>query len=168
MMGVSETAITPLLKTDGSYNITYNILVQNYGAINLKTIQLVNSLSTTFTSPLTYTIVGLTATGTLAVNAGYNGTTNTNLLNAAASTLTVGSSATVALTVNVAPHGTYGVFNNTTSGTAVTNNADAVAINDGSTNNASPNHADAGKTPLNFDDPTPVALNHQISRLPKR
>ncbi|WP_443937397.1 gliding motility-associated C-terminal domain-containing protein [Pedobacter sp. MW01-1-1] len=158
MIGVSLTVSNPSLKSNGSYDITYTYVVQNYGAINLNTIQVVDNLSTVFPAPLTYTITSLTSIGTLATNASFNGSSDTNLLNPASSSLVTGTSATITLKLNVVPNATYGTYTNTVTATANTNDADAVQVKDISTNNASPNHGDATKTPLNFDDPTPVEL----------
>ncbi|NCD72372.1 T9SS type B sorting domain-containing protein [Mucilaginibacter agri] len=160
MIGISETVATPILQANGSYNIVYTFLIQNYGAIDLRTINAVNDLSTVFTSPLTYSVTSLTSNlATLTVNTAFNGNSDKNLLVQASSTLAAGASGTLTLTLNVVTNGQYGVFNSTSTTSAVTNNVDAVLVADASTNNASPNHADGTKTPLNFTDPTPVALN---------
>jgi uncharacterized repeat protein (TIGR01451 family) len=159
MIGVANTASTPTLKPDGSYEIVYTYLIQNYGATDLKTIQAVTNLTATFTSPLTYSVISIAGTGSLAVNTGFTGNTDKNLLSSASSTLASGTSGTITLTVNIVPHATYGTFNNSVTATGVTNNADAFTITDVSTNNASPNHGDATKTPTQFTDPTPITIS---------
>ncbi len=163
MIGLAKTLTSTNLSSTGVYTLFYTFKVQNYGAIDLKNIQVADDLTAVFPSPIIFTKVSLTSSNVtagsaLAVNASFNGSTNKNLLNVATSNLKVGASGTITLTLSVTIHSTYGTFNNTATASGVTNDASATTVTDVSDNNASPNEGDATKTPLDFNTPTPVTF----------
>jgi uncharacterized repeat protein (TIGR01451 family) len=96
----------------GVYTISYNIEVANEGNLPLATLQVADNLAQEFglalgSDPLQlgqYRIATPpTATGTLSINPNFNGSSDPNLLNAAASSLAVGATETITLTVEVRP-----------------------------------------------------------------
>lgn len=101
---VAKTAGTPVLNADGSYHVTFKFTVTNPGAIiTVNNVQVTDNLTTAMPSPKTFSVVSLSATGALAAatNTSFNGTTDQNLLNAAAASLAPGGSETVTLVVKV-------------------------------------------------------------------
>lgn len=100
---VAKTASTPQLNTDGSYTVTFQFAVTNPSStIALNGVQVTDNLNTAFPSPRTFAVTSVSATGALsgAVNAGFNGNTDQNLLTAAAS-LPAGATSTITLVVKV-------------------------------------------------------------------
>ncbi|BAV08693.1 conserved repeat domain-containing protein/gliding motility-associated C-terminal domain-containing protein [Filimonas lacunae] len=159
MIGLGKTAGTPALQTDGTYNITYTFTVKNFGQFALSNVQVYDTLTKTFPSPLTYTVKSIAATGTLkaATVATFTGVAGAaGLLNPATSTLAVGASATITLVVNVQVNGIYGAFNNTATANATT--ADNVPVFDVSHNNTNPDSDNDGN-PFNNNTPTPVTFS---------
>lgn len=123
IIGVSKSASTPSLQSDGSYNITFTVKVQNYGNEALDNVQVTDALAGVFIGPSVYSIVGNVLTnGSLAANAGFNGGLDTNLL-APGSKLPIGGSQTVTFTVNVKPNTAFGPFINTAVATATGNSS---------------------------------------------
>jgi Secretion system C-terminal sorting domain len=164
---------------NNKYRLTYRIRVENIGGSILKTIQSVENVTTAFPS---ITISNLTATfisnpASLVLNAGYNGTTNTNLfdgtktlygalynganLNGGAGTITAGSNfAVVDVTFDVAGVATNGTttYNNTATATGtgfdattVTDNSDnSTAVETGTANQKADDAGEGDATPIKF------------------
>ncbi|WP_037326043.1 Ig-like domain-containing protein [Runella zeae] len=97
--------------TNITYDVTYKITVKNVGNVPLTSLQVVDSITHAFASPVTYTVVGTpTVSGntTATANAAYNGTTDKNFLTPG--TLEVGEEAQIYVTYNIVPHGNNGPF----------------------------------------------------------
>ena len=157
MIGVGKTVSTPVFQTNGSYNLDYTITVRNFGQYNLQSVQIVEALSTTFPSPMTFSLRSAVTGGAgLTVNPAFNGTTNTNLLTAATSTLAIGETRTITIPLNVVPNGSFGVRNNTATATATT--VDGTLVSDLSNNSTNPDGNGNG-TPLDDNAATPVTFN---------
>ncbi|WP_152969721.1 DUF11 domain-containing protein, partial [Pedobacter sp. Hv1] len=184
MIGLAKTVGTPVIQSNGTYNITYTLRVRNYSGIALKTIQITDDLAATFPAPATFTMVGVVTklgssttngSGAIAVNTAFNGTTDKNLLLPATSSLvgmpTPASGtayyASISFTINVNVNGNYATYNNTATTTAITDTPDAVNVTDVSHNNTSPNNGDNTKTPLFYNTPTPVNLQTSDIRVIK-
>jgi len=154
-------------------DITYEVVVENFGNEPLNNVQLVEDLIDPTTGNPTFgagnfTIAaGPTVTagaGTLTANGGFNGTTDTNLLDAANSTLAVGASGTVQITVRVTdsnsspplPSDPPALFRNQVAASGVGANSG------GNVSDLSDNGADADEdndgNPNNNNTPTPVRL----------
>jgi LPXTG-site transpeptidase (sortase) family protein len=110
LIGISKQASTPVEVSAGTYDITYTLLVKNYGGVTLNNIQVTDNLSTTFASPTTFSVQSKSATG-LTINPSFNGSTDTNLLTGMDS-LSAGASGTITVVVRVLPL-SAGPFNNT-------------------------------------------------------
>lgn len=159
MIGLGKTASVPVLQADGSFAVTYTFTVQNFGNMGLDHVQVTDVLSDVFPAPASFTIVSLTATGTLkAAAAGtYTGVAGAaNLLDAASSTLAIGAQATIIVNIRVSNNHRYGVFNNSAKATATT--ADGTPVFDVSNNSSNPDGNGNGNP---FDDkaPTPVTFS---------
>ncbi len=157
-IGIAKAAGVPVRQADGSYRVTYNFVVRNYGNTVLANVQVTDNLASTFAAPATFTIATApAATGTLTANAAFNGASNVNLLNSAQSTLAVGEAATITVTVAFKPNGAAGPFLNTAIATATS--PDNTPTQDTSTVGTNPDPNDNG-TPgdPNENIPTPVEV----------
>uniref|UniRef100_UPI0031DC8022 DUF11 domain-containing protein n=1 Tax=Pedobacter sp. TaxID=1411316 RepID=UPI0031DC8022 len=161
MIGIGKTASTPAFQSNGSYNVNYVITIKNFGQLDLQNVQVTDVLSTAFPSPMTFSVnaANITITGGtgLTINPSYNGSTNTNLLVAASSSLAVGQSRTITIPVNIVPNGSFGLRNNTARATATTITPDAAAVSDDSNNSTDPDGNGNG-TPFDDSTPTPITL----------
>ena len=169
---------------NNKYRLTYNIRVENIGTSILKTVQAAENLSTTFPA---LTISNVSASfisnpASLVLNASYNGTSNTNLLdgtktlygpiynganlNGGAGTITAGSNfAIIQVTMDVAGVATNGTttYNNTATGTGTA--FDATTVTDNSDNGTA---VESGTANVKADDagegdPTPIKFGSTVS-----
>ncbi|RYY18704.1 MAG: DUF11 domain-containing protein, partial [Sphingobacteriaceae bacterium] len=157
MIGLGKTASTPILQSNGTYNLDYTFTLKNFGQLPLQNVQISDVLTTTFPSPVTYTLrSAITVSGGtgLTPNASFTGTnSNQNLLVSASSTLAVGESRTITVPLNISLNGTIGTFNNTATATATT--ADNTSVFDTSNNSLNPDGNGDGN-PMNDSAPTPI------------
>jgi len=170
-IGAAKTLTAVTQQLNGSYNITYLVVVHNYGSTTLYNVQVTDNLVGTFPNPATFSIVGVpSASGTLAANASFNGNGNTDLLSAG-STLAAGGEETVSFTVNVTVPGP-GLYYNTAvaTGTDISNTISVSDSSDWGTNpdpngNNNPDEAtenDPTPTPLNANSVTTVGIAKTI------
>ena len=161
VLGVAKQAGTPVQNADGTYTIPYTLRVRNFAPANsaqydLLNLQLSDNLAQTFAAATLNSVSGIQSP-TLAVNTGFNGGTNRNLLQGT-DTLPSGTTATITFNVNITP-GTgangFGPFNNTTTANAASRGGSPVSdqSNDGA--NADP---DNDGNPTNNNVPTTVSL----------
>ncbi|PUZ26065.1 hypothetical protein DCC81_17645 [Chitinophaga parva] len=149
----------PTIQADGSYNVTYTFVVKNYGDQALSNVQIDDDLSTVFLSPASYTVTNITGGNLLKTvpRASYTGQTGgTALLYPGPSSLGLGASDSVKLTLNVQLNNTYSTFNNSATASATT--PDNTGISDASTNGADPdpnNNNDA----TDDNSPTPLVVS---------
>jgi uncharacterized repeat protein (TIGR01451 family)/gliding motility-associated-like protein len=159
-----------------SYDITYKITVKNVGNVPLTDVVLLDSITNSFIPPVTFTVLGapvVEAGSPLVPNAGYNGTTDKNILGPGSS-LAVGAEETILITINVKPNGNSGPFLGSVIATASGNGTTVTdASNRGIVVNAPVNNP----TPVRFDLPsamiglsklagTPVALGDGKFKIP--
>jgi LPXTG-site transpeptidase (sortase) family protein len=149
---VSTTEISP-----GTYDVTYDIYVENFGTTVLNNVQVSDDLSTTFAAPTTFTVQSLTSAD-FTVNAGYDGNGDANLL-AGTDSLAAGANGNITLVVRVVPV-SAGPFNNTaiSSGQCPTC---ATAVSDDSQDGSDPDPDNDGD-PTNDDDPTPLTFGPNL------
>lgn len=106
-VGAAKSATSPVNNGDGTYSVTYTITLENLGSVALSNVQALENLSATFPSPATFAIQTAPVAGAgLSINPAFNGSSNTDLLTAAASSLAVSASRTVVFTVRVTPGAT--------------------------------------------------------------
>ena len=123
-LGVAKQVGTPTVNDDGSYTVSYTVLVKNFGTVPVNNVQLTENL---FGSPgstffgATSAVVSASPTivsGPLtAINSAFNGNSNQNLLSGT-ETLGAGQSATLTFSVRVVP-GNLNTFNNVVTATGV-------------------------------------------------
>ncbi len=122
-IGLAKTIINgPVNNGNGTYTLTYQIRIQNYGNVPLSNVQAIENLSQTFVAASS--ISGVSAiiqqqptSTTLVLNSSYNGSSNANLLNGTGSLL-YGEYALLRVTVTVTPGGVGGPYDNSAVGTA--------------------------------------------------
>ena len=159
VIGTAKAAGPALLQPNGSYNVTYTVVVKNYGNVTLNNAQTSDDLTTTFPAPTTFTVSGVSGAD---ANASFNGSSNKNLL-AAGVTLNPGDSRKITFTLNIVPNGRFGPFENTVIATgtapAVGGNP-AQTVSDRSTDGTNPNPSgDGDPTKATENKPTPVSLS---------
>ncbi len=158
-LGVAKSVSTPTLNADGTYNVSYRILVKNIGPVVLNNVLITESLTATFPPPTTFTIVmapTITSTGSsLTINGGFDGAGQANITTAATSTLPVGASDTIVFTLRLAPNGVFGPFKNTVLASALSTTS--LVVQDSSTtgSNVDP---DNDFNPTNNSLPTVLTL----------
>ncbi|MDJ0924047.1 MAG: SdrD B-like domain-containing protein [Acidimicrobiia bacterium] len=143
----------PVSNGDGSYDLTYTLLIQNYGDVVLTEIQVTDDLATTFTTVESWLLVSATSED-LAVSPTYDGATDVWLL-AGNDTMPVGSSATIDVTVRVTPAGELGPHWNSATVQGVSP-ADTT-LSDISQDGADPD-PDGNNDPSDNNDPTPIVF----------
>jgi gliding motility-associated-like protein len=114
-----KTATKPVLATDGSFTIKYNITLRNERKEPINSVQVVEDFTRTFPSPMQFTVTDVKSTGILTKSAGFDGKTSTNLL-ASGVTMPGLTTDSVVVTVRLLPNGFSGDANNTAVGSAVT------------------------------------------------
>ncbi len=153
-IGLALAVVNIKQQPDSSYTITYKATIKNFGDVALNGVVLTDSLINAFTAPASYTVVGAPVVGagsTLVVNAGFNGSTQPNIL-AAASSLAVGAQDTVLITVNVKTGGNNGPFYSSATVTAHTPDSSQV-VKDISNSGIDPAPAGSASTTVRFDLP---------------
>ena len=106
----------PTNNGDGTYSLTYTVLVENTGDVALNNVQVVEDLSAAFSGAAGFT-VDVRSSADFTVNSSFDGSTDTNLL-AGTDSLAVGASGTISLTVTVTPGANPGPYSNTATGSA--------------------------------------------------
>ena len=104
-IGLAKIVLDTTKKSNGSYNITYQLLVKNNGSLTLNNVILRDTLSKVFKAPATFTVVGVpnkNSGSQLTINSAFNGTGDSRLT-LSGSTLAVGKTDTLKFTVNVQP-----------------------------------------------------------------
>jgi uncharacterized repeat protein (TIGR01451 family) len=108
VVGVAQSAGTPVRVAAGVFDVPYTVTVKNLGAVGLSNLQLSSDLVAVFPAPLTWTVQSAAvASPGLSANAAFNGNGNNNLL-AGSDALGVGASGSVKFTVRVSVNGSTG------------------------------------------------------------
>lgn len=133
---------------DGTYSVSFTLTVANIGDVNLAQVQVSDDLASAFRG-VPVTLVGLTATAPLTAATDLSAAlASGELLDAAASSLAVGESGSVALTVVVQPGAeVYGAsFEN--SAVAEGTSPAGTRVNDTSNDGATPDPDEESSTPI--------------------
>ncbi|RRB06383.1 T9SS type B sorting domain-containing protein [Larkinella rosea] len=153
-------------KADSSYNVTLQVTVKNYGKTDLKQVQLSDSLVAGLVAPVAYSVVSAPVVGTnstLKPNPNYNGSDLSSLLDGANSSLAVGASDTVLVTINVKPNSQPGPFYTQVIGTGIHNDT---LVTDLSNNGFNPAPLGSIPTGFRFDlPPSLLGVAKSISKL---
>ena len=137
VLGVALNAGTPIVQADGSYNVSLTYVLQNYGNVNLRSINLFDNLLKSIGSPANFQVVGIpVASDNLFANPGFDGKIDTNLL-APNSMLGVGLQSTVQITINIKPNQLAALYRLQATGTGFCNEL-STTVTDLSTNGSNP------------------------------
>jgi len=156
---------TPTKVAAGTWRITYEILVRNYGAVDLNNLQIMDDLSATFKDeitqqiPTTFTVVDVVSDDfsvnwPLTIGGGYNGNSEIKLLTGV-DILPVGSSGLITVVVDVVP-ALIGPYENTAIALA-----EEGIVTDLSNNGSDPD-PDSDTNPGNNNSPTGVEFSADI------
>jgi len=164
-VGVAKKLISlSSILTNGTYDIVYEILIENTGPIVINDIQISDNLAAAFSSIPTVSVNNAIlngATSNISLNPDFNGISDNNLL-AGTDSFSPGEQASFRIETNVGivpqPGGT---FLNQAFATAV--DANGSSISDGSHNGS--NVDPEGDGPLDNKEPTPVTLQPGLASL---
>ncbi|WP_460961997.1 SdrD B-like domain-containing protein [Spirosoma litoris] len=161
-IGVAMAVRDTVRQSDGSYNVTYQIVVKAYGPDPLKSVSVSDTLSKVFNNLTgsTYTLVSapiITSTGSaLKLNPNFNGSSDPLLvLGDSTSTLAAGKVDTIQVVVNVASSGSTTTFLNSAYAQAV---AKSGTVSDVSTSGLNPDLNGNGN-PTDSNEREATALN---------
>jgi gliding motility-associated-like protein/uncharacterized repeat protein (TIGR01451 family) len=113
-IGLAKIVLDTTKKANGSYDITYQLLVKNNGSLTLNDVIIRDTLSKVFKAPATFLVVkapSKNSSSQLAINSAFNGTSDSRLT-LTGSTIAIGKTDTLRFTVNVKPD-SLKTFNNT-------------------------------------------------------
>lgn len=168
-IGVAKQAGTPTQNADGTFTIPYTVTVRNLAPplgipdpYVLSNLQLTENLATTFANT-TIISVGNLQSSTLAVNPGFNGTTDTRLLQENVNSLAAGASSRLTFSVTIAPTsgtGEQSPYENSVLATA--NTVSGVQVIDRSNDGIDPD-PDGDGNPNNNNNPTIAILPGQAN-----
>ena len=150
MIGIAKQMVSSTKVSAGVYDVTFNMLVENYGNVDLSDLQVTDDLAAVFTLPTTFTVQSVSSAD-FKVNSAYNGGSDINLLQGT-DTLVIGGKGSLQLVVRVVPTG-IGPFNNAAIASGVPPVGDPLV--DNSQDGVDPDQ-DGDGNPTNNDDPTPV------------
>jgi LPXTG-site transpeptidase (sortase) family protein len=156
MLGLAKRVDSMTETSTGTYQISYEFLVKNYGAQDLDNLQITDDLNSIFTAPTTYSVISLSTTD-FTVNNSFDGNADSNLL-VGTETLTAGSTGTVQLVIEVIPY-EAGPFDNVAIATAT--HSVLGSLSDNSHDGADPDGNSNG-TPTDDSDPTPVSFGPNL------
>ncbi|WP_373511664.1 SdrD B-like domain-containing protein [Persicitalea sp.] len=110
LIGVALSVKDTVRQSNGSYNITYRVVVRNFGSDVLTNVQITDSLSKVFNTKTgaTFTKVGTPIASDLselAINQSFDGINDVELLVSPNSRLNAGASDTLTFTINVTTDG---------------------------------------------------------------
>ena len=117
VLGVAKQVVGKVNNGDGTFTVDFSILVRNYGDVQIRNLQVTDDLDLAFGVGKYVVLSKANAPGsTLTINAGYNGSSDKNLL-AGTDTLPVGGEGTILLSVKVTPGSNLGPYLNRAIGT---------------------------------------------------
>lgn len=159
VFGLAKEVSSASLQTNGSYNVTYTIVVKNTGMADLSDISLIEDLSSTFPLPTTFSITAppliTSLNSSLTLDPSFNGTLQTVMTQSATSKLKAGKSDTIVFSLNIIPNGIFGPFNNSVIGYA--SPTTGVVFGDSSNTGYDPD-PDLNGNPTDNDLPTVLNL----------
>jgi gliding motility-associated-like protein len=157
-LGLAKAVSAVTTNTNGTYSVTYKVVVKNTGLAALNNVVLTENLSNTFPLPTTFTVssapVIITPVTSLTLDPTFNGSSQPVITNTVSSSLAIGEVDTLVFIVDVLPFGTFGPFNNSLLGTAI---GGATMVSDSSQVGLNTDPDNDGN-PTNNNTPTPLNL----------
>ncbi len=152
-LGTAKSVTSVTNNQDGTYDVGYELLVENVGDIVLTDVQIDDDLSVTFGAPVSVRSVAVVA-GTCTAAGDYDGVSATGLL-AGTDILAVGDTCRVALQVTVTPGSSLGPHRNTA--IALGTSPASTVVSDLSADGWETD-PDGDGDPSDDSDPTPVSF----------
>ncbi len=153
LIGTAKRLVSALEKVSpGTWDVTFEIYVKNYGNVTLDSVQVTDDINLTFPSPTTFEIQSIVSSDFNVNWPGYNGNTILDLLDGTDS-LDSGEDGTLTLVVRVIP-ANGGPFKNTATAAGSPPTGDPVT--DDSQDGINPDPDPADGDPTNNNDPTPI------------
>ncbi len=166
VIAVAKNITSTDFLTGTNYRTSFSIRLENLGNVDLNNVQITESLLSAFPAPATFvisaapTITTAPATGSLQLNTGFDGSSDTDLLTATGSDLPIGEFSVIELTVDFDTSGSQGPFFNQVLASALSpTSVSTTDLSDEGTetdSNSDNNPAGPGE-----DDPSVVSLNEQ-------
>jgi uncharacterized repeat protein (TIGR01451 family) len=157
----------PINNSDGTYTLTYEIIITNEGSADLSQVQVEENLEATFPG-LTYVVVTLSS-GVFQVNSQFDGSSNKSLLEANQQ-LRAGESKSLLLTITVTPGNNLGAYDNNVTATASDDSGNSISdvSNDGMDNDPDNNGPgdNSTPTPVTFAENPVIGLAKRITAGP--
>ena len=160
LIGISKQAVSISKVSAGTYDVTYEFVVHNYGNVTLQALQITDDLTAAYPDPISFSVQSISSDD-LLVESTYNGSTITTMLQAA-NTIAAQESKTLTLVVRVIPP-TSGPYENQAA--VEGEHPDAGKVTDLSQNGSNPD-PDGDGNPANNGDPMPVNFGDQIFDIP--
>jgi LPXTG-site transpeptidase (sortase) family protein len=169
-IGIAKRMVSITRMGSGSFDVTLEFHVQNYGDVTLSNVQVTDDLAVVFPAPNTFTVQSVTVSGlsnaSLTANLGYNGRTVTDLLTGSGNSLAVNGSGAITVVVRVLPSAS-GPFDNSAfasgdapSTTTVTD--ESSDGNDPDNTTSCPACVNGDGDPTNNTKPTPITFDPNI------
>jgi hypothetical protein len=159
-IGVAKrVSVGPTSNGNGTYNLSYDIRVQNLGDVALSNVQVIEDLTLTYANAVSIAYISSSittqpASSTLVLNGSFNGSTNTDLLNGTG-TLQPGEFAIIRVNITVNPGLFNGPYENTA--TAYGTSPAGTTVVDDSQDGANVD-TDSDGDANNNNTPTPVTF----------
>jgi uncharacterized repeat protein (TIGR01451 family) len=166
-IGVAKLVTSFTDNNNGTFDVTFGIKVKNLGNVPLSNLQVFDTLSKTFPSPATTSVIGLSSTKFTVNLAGYTGTGSSMDMLLAGNSLAVGDSGIINLSVRVTPNIYVGItYSNIAYATG--QSPLGVMVNDQSQLGNDPD-PDFDQDSDNNSDPTPITIAPpgKLTLLPK-
>ncbi len=160
LIGISKQAVSISKVSAGTYDVTYEFVVHNYGNVTLQALQITDDLTAAYPDPISFSVQSISSDD-LMVDSSYDGKTITTMLQAGNS-IAAKESKTLTLVVRVIPP-TSGPYENQAA--IEGEHPDAGKVTDLSQNGSNPD-PDVDGNPANNGDPTPVNFGNQIFDIP--
>ncbi len=160
-IGVAKRLVSQERIDSTLFELRFEVRLENLGNVPLSNVQATADLATAFAAATSFTIISV-ASPDLAVNVGYNGSSDPNLL-AAGDTLGVGGSGVITLVVRVDTGGETGPY--TCSSTATGTSPAGVVVTDISQDGDDPD-PDGDGDPGNNGTPTVFVLVSSVIEIP--
>ena len=152
-IGVAKTVTMVFNHGNGTHTVDYTLTVENLGDVALTNVQVVDDLAATFAGATSFTVDG-TSSADFTVNAGYDGDTDTDLLDGT-DTLAVGATGTIQVIVTVTPGANLGPYLNSAVGSGQSTGNPTVTDPSDNGTEADPD-GDGNADEPGENDPTPV------------
>ncbi|MBX3164064.1 MAG: gliding motility-associated C-terminal domain-containing protein [Bacteroidetes bacterium] len=160
-LGIAKAGSASTVNADGTYNITYTVVVKNYDTLfPISQIALRENLAATFPAPTTFTLSNpvLSASSSLSLHPNFTGIAPNDTLTHPTSSLAAEQSETIIFTVKVKPNGIF-TYTNSVFGRALTSTN--LVATDTSQNGLNPDF-DGNGNPKNDNVPTVISLIPQL------